>query len=77
MAIVGHTSHTGTVAYNEALSLQRAAYIRQRLVNDSSALGPRTTTSGMGFRENIIGSGNKMPSTRWTAASMFMIAGCG
>ncbi|MES1163671.1 MAG: OmpA family protein, partial [Rhizobacter sp.] len=57
MAIIGHTSHTGPVAYNEALSLQRAAYIRQRLVSDSTALGPRTTTSGMGFRQNIVGSG--------------------
>lgn len=57
MDIVGHTSHTGSVAYNDALSLQRALYIRQRLVTESNALSDRTHTSGKGFRENIIGSG--------------------
>lgn len=77
MAIVGHTSHTGPAAYNEALSLQRAAYIRQRLVNDSSALGPRTTTSGMGFRENIIGSGTDDAVDALDRRVEFKIEGCG
>jgi hypothetical protein len=77
MAIVGHTSHTGPVAYNEALSLQRAVYIRQRLVNDSSALGPRTTTSGMGFRENIIGSGTDDAVDALDRRVEFKIEGCG
>jgi outer membrane protein OmpA-like peptidoglycan-associated protein len=57
MYIIGHTSHTGSVAYNDALSMQRARYIQQRLVGESTALGDRTTPSGRGFRENIIGSG--------------------
>lgn len=57
MDVVGHTSHTGSVAYNDALSMQRARFIRQRLVNESGALAGRTTPSGKGFRENIIGSG--------------------
>jgi outer membrane protein OmpA-like peptidoglycan-associated protein len=57
MDIVGHTSHTGSVAYNEGLSLQRARFIRQRLVSESTALAERTKPSGKGFRENIIGSG--------------------
>jgi outer membrane protein OmpA-like peptidoglycan-associated protein len=57
MDIVGHTSRTGSVAYNDALSLQRARFIRQRLIGESTTLGERTTPSGKGFRENIIGSG--------------------
>lgn len=57
MSIIGHTSHTGSVAYNDTLSMQRARYIQQRLVGESTALGDRTTPSGRGFRENIIGSG--------------------
>ncbi|MGJ7511353.1 OmpA family protein [Variovorax sp. GT1P44] len=57
MDIVGHTSHTGPVAYNDNLSLQRARYIRQRLIGESTVLTDRTTPSGKGFRENIIGSG--------------------
>lgn len=57
MDIIGHTSHTGSVAFNDTLSMQRARYIQQRLVGESTALGDRTTPSGRGFRENIIGSG--------------------
>lgn len=57
MDIVGHTSRTGSVAFNDTLSVQRARYIRQRLVGESAVLGERTRTSGRGFRENIIGSG--------------------
>lgn len=55
--IVGHTSHTGSKQVNEALSLQRAGYIRQQLVALQPALGPRTRAIGMGFQENLVGSG--------------------
>ncbi len=57
MDIVGHTSKTGSEQANDALSLQRANFIRQRLMADAPVLGARTKTSGMGFRQNIIGSG--------------------
>ncbi|HEY2190046.1 MAG TPA: OmpA family protein, partial [Caldimonas sp.] len=57
MNIVGHTSRTGSEPANDALSLQRANFIRQRLVAEASSLGAKTKTSGMGFRQNIVGSG--------------------
>lgn len=57
MDIVGHTSRTGSEQANDALSLQRANFIRQRLVTEAPVLGSRTKTSGMGFRQNIVGSG--------------------
>jgi outer membrane protein OmpA-like peptidoglycan-associated protein len=57
MNIVGHTSHTGSEPANDALSLQRANFIRQRLGAEASALAARTRTTGMGFRQNIVGSG--------------------
>src|SRR5665213_2019130 len=57
MDIVGHTSKTGSEQANDVLSLQRANFIRQRLGADTSVLGARTKTSGMGFRQNIVGSG--------------------
>ena len=57
MNIVGHTSHTGSEPANDALSLQRANFIRQRLSSEASALGAKTRTTGMGFRQNIVGSG--------------------
>ena len=57
MNIVGHTSNSGPSPINDALSLKRAAYIRQRLTVESAALGPRTKVTGMGFHQNIVGSG--------------------
>ena len=57
MNVVGHTSKTGSEQMNDTLSLQRANFIRQRLATESAALGARTKTAGMGFRQNIVGSG--------------------
>ncbi len=57
MAILGHTSHSGPAPINDALSLKRAAYVRQRLAQEAPELGPRTRAEGMGFRQNIVGSG--------------------
>ena len=57
MNIIGHTSHTGSEQTNDALSLQRATYIKQRLASESAPLAARAKVTGMGFRENIVGSG--------------------
>jgi outer membrane protein OmpA-like peptidoglycan-associated protein len=57
MDVVGHTSKTGSEAYNDALSLRRAATIRQRLGTESAELNNRTKPQGMGFRQNLVGSG--------------------
>lgn len=57
MDIVGHTSHTGSDQLNDSLSMQRASYIRQRLTAEAAPLGARAKATGMGFRENIVGSG--------------------
>lgn len=58
MAIVGHTSHTGSEQTNDVLSLQRATFIQQRLAAEAPALAQRTKASGMGWRENLVGSGS-------------------
>jgi OmpA family protein len=57
IAIIGHTSRSGPGPVNDALSLKRAQYVRQRLAQEAPELGPRTRAEGMGFRENIVGSG--------------------
>ncbi|MEO8080743.1 MAG: OmpA family protein [Caldimonas sp.] len=57
MKIVGHTSHSGPAPVNVALSLKRAAYVRQRLIAEEPTLASRTQAEGVGFRENIVGSG--------------------
>jgi outer membrane protein OmpA-like peptidoglycan-associated protein len=77
MDIVGHTSRTGSVAFNDTLSMQRARYIRQRLVGESTVLGERTTPSGKGFRENIIGSGTDDAVDALDRRVEFRIVGCG
>jgi hypothetical protein len=57
MNIVGHTSKTGSEALNNTLSLKRAVYIKQRLTIESPEVGNRCQTQGVGFKENIVGSG--------------------
>lgn len=55
--VVGHTSRTGSEQYNDQLSQRRAQYIKQRLESEAAELITRTRASGMGFRENLIGTG--------------------
>jgi outer membrane protein OmpA-like peptidoglycan-associated protein len=57
MNIVGHTSKTGSGSANDSLSLRRAALIQQRLAGEGSEIAGRTKPVGMGFKENIVGSG--------------------
>jgi len=56
--VVGHTSASGTESFNEKLSLARAVRIRQRLIAEAPSLAPRINTLGMGFKENIVGTGS-------------------
>ena len=77
MEVVGHTSKTGSEQVNDALSLQRANTIRQRLAAEAAALGGRTKTSGMGFRQNIVGSGTDNAVDALDRRVEFKIVPCG
>jgi len=77
MNVVGHTSRTGSEPVNDALSLQRAAYIRQRLATEAADLGPKTKAIGMGFRENIVGSGTDNVVDALDRRVEFRIVPCG
>ncbi len=57
LALTGHTSATGDPAANEHLSLARAETIRGRIVADQPGMLSRTTASGAGSREALVGSG--------------------
>jgi hypothetical protein len=57
MNVVGHTSRSGSEELNDALSLRRAAYVKQRLAGEAPELGGKTKAIGKGFHENIVGSG--------------------
>ena len=76
MNIVGHTSRTGSEAVNEALSLQRAGSIQQRLAAEAGVVGARIKTSGVGFRENLIGSGTDNAIDALDRRVEFKIVGC-
>jgi len=77
MNIIGHTSHTGSEQTNEALSLQRATFIKQRLATESAPLAARAKVTGMGFRENIVGSGSDNAVDALDRRVEFKIVPCG
>ena len=76
MNVVGHTSKTGSEQTNDTLSLARANFIRQKLAAESATLGSRTKTVGMGFRQNIVGSGTDNAVDALDRRVEFKIAPC-
>ena len=77
MNVLGHTSRTGSEQANNALSLQRAEHIRQRLATEAPQLGPRLKAAGMGFRQNVIGSGTDNALDALDRRVEFKIVDCG
>lgn len=57
LSIVGHSSRTGTEALNDRLSLARASTLQRRLESEHRDISGRLQSVGMGFRENLIGTG--------------------
>jgi outer membrane protein OmpA-like peptidoglycan-associated protein len=55
--IVGHSSKTGAEQVNNRLSLARAVAIQKRLEQLTPDLAARLQSTGMGFKETIIGTG--------------------
>lgn len=76
MNVVGHTSLTGSQAYNDRLSLQRAVYIKKRLDAEAPQLASRTHASGMGFRETLVGTGTDDARDALDRRVEFKIVGC-
>jgi hypothetical protein len=76
MDVVGHTSLTGSAAYNDRLSLQRAVYIKRRLDTEAPELTSRTKASGRGFRENLVGTGTDDARDALDRRVEFKITGC-
>lgn len=57
LQITGHTSPAGSAAINDSLSLLRAQYIQSQLEDAKPLLKRRTVATGVGSRENLIGTG--------------------
>jgi outer membrane protein OmpA-like peptidoglycan-associated protein len=76
MNVAGHTSRTGSEAYNDKLSEQRALAIRQKLVAEVPELAPRLKASGLGFRQNLIGTGTDDASDALDRRVEFKLQAC-
>ncbi len=57
VTVLGHSSHTGSEQVNDRLSLARAASMQRKLEASAPTLVGRLQSVGMGFRENLIGTG--------------------
>ena len=76
MNVVGHTSRTGSEQTNDRLSQARATVIKQKLDAEAADLSTRTRASGMGWRENIIGTGSDDVSDALDRRVEFKIVSC-
>lgn len=76
MNVVGHTSRTGSEQTNDRLSQARATVIKQKLDAEVGDLATRTRASGMGWRENIIGTGSDDVSDALDRRVEFKITSC-
>ena len=55
--IIGHSSRTGSEAYNAKLSLQRALAIQKQMISFAPKVSGRCEALGRGFQDNMIGTG--------------------
>ncbi len=55
----GHTGRGGLEAMNEKLSLQRAEYVKQRMVAERQALATRINTRGYGSQQALVATGRE------------------
>jgi outer membrane protein OmpA-like peptidoglycan-associated protein len=55
--VIGHSSRTGAVEHNDKLSLERAEFIRDRIVSGYPSVARKAQALGKGSSENIVGSG--------------------
>ena len=55
--VTGHTSKSGSEQFNDRLSLQRAETVKRLMVGEVAAVGGQLQVAGVGYRENIVGSG--------------------
>jgi outer membrane protein OmpA-like peptidoglycan-associated protein len=72
--LIGHASPTGSEAHNDQLSAKRAEVIKQQLVN--AGLNTKLTSKGVGFRENLIGTGRDDASDALDRRVEFKVTKC-
>ncbi len=76
LELVGHASHTGQLAYNDRLSQRRADFIKSRLQVHAPQVGKTIATKGLGWRENIVGTGKDDASDALDRRVEFKVSKC-
>ncbi len=76
LQLVGHTSKTGPAQVNERLSVLRAQFIKDLLQNSSPRLADKLKATGVGFRENLIGTGRDDASDAIDRRVDFNVSDC-
>ncbi|EXI67427.1 MAG: Outer membrane protein-associated (lipo)protein [Candidatus Accumulibacter adjunctus] len=76
LEIVGHTSRSGPEPINQRLSVLRAQAIKDRLDGAEPRLIKRTLASGVGSRENLVGSGSDDASDALDRRVEFRVLDC-
>ncbi|MBZ0173331.1 MAG: OmpA family protein, partial [Phycisphaerales bacterium] len=74
--VVGHTSRTGPEAFNDTLSLNRAESVKRIMEAEVPGLARQLRATGVGFRENIIGSGADDASDAVDRRVEFRVVSC-
>jgi outer membrane protein OmpA-like peptidoglycan-associated protein len=57
LQVTGNSSPTGSAALNDQLSQLRAEYVKSRLETDAPALHGRVIATGIGSKNNLVGTG--------------------
>ena len=75
--VIGHTSRSGPEVINDRLSLARATAIREQIDRDARGLSKKSRVTGLGYRENIIGTGTDDSRDAVDRRVEFKVIDCG
>jgi len=75
--VVGHTSRSGSESLNDRLSVSRAETVMKMLQGEGPGLASQLKASGVGYRENIVGSGADNASDAIDRRVEFKVITCG
>jgi outer membrane protein OmpA-like peptidoglycan-associated protein len=76
LKITGHTSRSGTEQINDRLSLARAETVKRLLTAEVPSLANQLQAAGVGYRENIIGTGTDDASDAVDRRVEFKVVDC-
>lgn len=74
--ITGHTSKSGSESLNDRLSLARAETVKRLMSGEVTGVAGRLQASGVGYRENIIGTGTDDASDAVDRRVEFKVVDC-